>query len=390
MGSYPLATVLTIEDEEDVRGSISAFLEDRGFTVLEAENGRTGLDLFRRAHPDLILVDLRMPEVDGLEVLLTIKHESPDTPTIVVSGAGVISDAVEALRRGAWDYVLKPIEDMAILLHAVEKVLERARLIRENYQYQHHLEEEVWKRTAELEAANAELAETKLQIIRRLGKAAEYKDNETGRHVIRVSHFCHMLAKRVDLDPKTVELIYLASPMHDLGKIGIPDRILQKRGSLDFHEWDFMKQHCAMGAEMLSPLSSEELAAYREHTVIGQSLLHERDTPLLRMAAEIAAYHHERWDGSGYPQGLSGEDIPIAARIVAVADVYDALSSRRSYKPPFSSEVCRTIIAGLSGTHLDPRLVEVFLESTDEVLEIREQWKDQDTDAACPSLAHWS
>ncbi len=167
------AVVLIIDDEESVRRSISAFLEDRGFTVLEAENGRIGLDVFRRAHPDVVLVDLRMPEVDGLEVLSTIKRESPETPTIVVSGAGVISDAAEALHRGAWDYVLKPIEDMAILLHAVEKVLERTLLIRENRKYQGQLEERVKARTAQLEAANA--------MLRQQMEAAERADEERAR-----------------------------------------------------------------------------------------------------------------------------------------------------------------------------------------------------------------
>ena len=166
--------------------------------------------------------------------------------------------------------------------------------------------------------------------------------------------------------------------MHDLGKIGIPDSILRKPGSLDYHEWDFMEQHCAMGVDILKPLSAAELAAYREHPLIGRDILQERDTPLLRMAAEIAAHHHERWDGAGYPEGLEGERIPLPARIVAVADVYDALASQRPYKPSFPHDRCCALIAEASGTQLDPNIVNVFLESTDRIVAIREEWKDED------------
>ena len=162
MRKGPPATILTIEDEPAVRRSIAAYLRDRGYVVLEAENGRVGVDVFRRKRPDLVLADLRMPEMNGLEVLEVISRESPNTPAIVVSGAERIADAIEALHRGAWDYVTKPIMNLAILVHAMEKALERAQLIRENERYQNHLEEEVSKRTAELEAANAELAENTL------------------------------------------------------------------------------------------------------------------------------------------------------------------------------------------------------------------------------------
>ncbi len=372
-------TVLTIEDEPMVRQSMAAYLADRGYAVVEAENGRAGVEAFRHQRPDIILADLRMPELDGLGVLEIVSRESPRTPMIVVSGAGLIADAIEALHRGAWDYLVKPIEDLAILVHAIEKALERARLIRENERYQNHLEEEVSRRTAELEAANAELVETRMQIIRRLAKAAEYKDNETGKHVVRVGLYSRILACGVNLDPEIVELISLTSPMHDLGKIGIPDSILQKPGSLDYHEWSFMKQHCAMGVAILKPLSAAELEAYREHPLIGRNILQERDTPLLRMAADIAAYHHEHWDGTGYPEGLSGAQIPLPARIVAVADAYDAMASQRPYKPPFPHNTCCALIAEASGTQLDPDIVSVFLESTDRIVAIREEWKDEES-----------
>lgn len=369
-------TILVVDDEEPIRQTVRYYQEDNNYNVLEAENGRVGLQLFKQKKPDLVLVDLRMPEVDGLDVLAHITGQSPDTPVIIISGTGIIADVVEALHLGAWDYIIKPIEDMTVLLHAVNKALERARLIRENREYSQQLEEKVRIRTAQLEAANRELLETQLQIIRKLGKAAEYKDNETGRHVIRVSLYCGILAEALGLPPETVDLLYLCSPMHDLGKIGIPDNILQKPGSLDPGEWEMMKEHSDMGKDMLQPLSGEDIVLYRKHTRIGEDILAGTDSPLLEMARKIAAYHHEHWDGSGYPYGLKGEEIPIEARIVTAADIYDALSSQRAYKEPFSEEKCQQIIRSFSGTLLDPAIVDEFFQNIDQILKIKEEWRD--------------
>jgi putative two-component system response regulator len=371
-----IPVVLTIDDEKVIRDSFRFYLEDWGYRVLEAENGRLGLEVFHSQNPDLVLVDLRMPEVDGLEVLREVSEGSPDTPIIVVSGTGVIGDAVEALHRGAWDYLLKPVEDLSVLVHAVEKSLERARLIRENREYKEHLEEMVRVRTAQLEAANKELVETRMQIIRRLGKAAEYKDNETGKHVIRVGLYSGLLAEALGLDPDTCDLIRQCSPMHDLGKIGIPDKILRKPGPLDDEEQQIMNKHSKIGSGMLEPLPPDDLVLYRSHTQIGEDILGGSDSKLLETARKIAAYHHEHWDGSGYPHGCKGEEIPIEARIVTTADIYDALSSKRSYKEPFPEEKCQDILRELSGTHLDPNIVAIFFENIDKILMIKEQWKD--------------
>lgn len=368
--------ILTIEDEAAIRESFRYFLEDCYYTVLEAENGRIGLEIVKMYTPDLVLVDLRMPEMDGLEVLAYVTEHFPDMPIIVVSGTGMIQDAVAALNRGAWDYILKPVVDMSVLKYAVEKGLERARLIKENREHKEQLETMVRKRTAQLEAANKELSETRMQIIRRLGKAAEYKDNETGKHVIRVSLYCVVLAKAMGMDAESVDLILQCSPMHDLGKIGIPDSILRKDGPLDPFEWEIMRSHTSMGSEMLEPLPPEDFQLYRSHTTIGEDILGGSDSPLLEMARKIAAYHHEHWDGSGYPYGLSGEAIPIEARIVSAADVYDALASKRSYKDSFSEERCLELMRNLSGTFLDPAVVEVFFQNLDKIREIKEKWKD--------------
>ncbi len=376
MNHRQVPVILTVEDERAIRESFRYYLEDCNYTVLEAENGRIGMEMVRLHRPDLVLVDLRMPEMDGLEVLAHVKEHFPDMPILVVSGTGVIQDAVEALHRGAWDYILKPVEDMSMLRYAVEKGLERARLIRENREYKEHLEEMVKTRTAQLETANKELTETRMQVIRRLGKAAEYKDNETGRHVIRVSLYCVVLAEGLGMDAEAVDLIFHGSPMHDLGKIGIPDRILRKDGPLDPFEWETMRTHTSVGSRMLEPLPAEEFDLYCRHTTIGEDILGGSDSPLLEMARKIAAYHHEHWDGSGYPYGLSGEDIPIEARIVSVADVYDALASKRAYKDPFPEEKCIALMREASGTFLDPTILEVFFQHIDKIHEIKEKWKD--------------
>jgi putative two-component system response regulator len=353
-------TILVVDDEGPIRQTVGFYLEDNDYKVLGAENGRVALGIFQQKKPDLVLVDLRMPEMDGLEVLSQITKQSPDTPVIVISGTGIIADVVEALHLGAWDYLVKPIEDMSVLLHAVHKALERVRLIRENREYSQQLEEKVRIRTAQLETANRELLETQLQIIRKLGKAAEYKDNETGRHVIRVSLYCGILAEALGLPPETVDLL----------------RILKKPGPLDPSEWEMMKEHTGIGKDILQPLTAEDIALYRRHTRIGEDILAGSDSPLLEMARKIAAYHHEHWDGSGYPYGLKGEDIPIEARIVTVADIYDALSSRRTYKEPFPEEKCQQVIRSFSGTLLDPAIVEVFFQNIDQILKIKEEWKD--------------
>ncbi|MCP4217532.1 MAG: response regulator [bacterium] len=368
--------ILTVDDERFIRQSFRNYLEDYDYDVLEAENGRIGLEIIQKEKPDLVLLDLHMPEMLGMEVLAHVRDFAPDLPIIVVSGTGVMDDAVKALHLGAWDYLLKPIEDMKVLLHAVECALERVRLIKENREYKAHLEEMVRVRTAQLQEANEELIETRMQIIRRLGKAAEYKDNETGRHVIRVSYYSAIVAEALGLDKDRVELIRQCSPMHDIGKIGIPDNILRKPGPLDPGERFVMEEHCQMGNDMLHPLGKDEVEFYRKHTTIGEDILGGSDSELLSMARVIATYHHEKWDGTGYPYNIKGEDIPIEARIVAVADIFDALSSKRPYKGPFPEEKCIAIIKEISGNHLDSKVVDAFLSSMDKIREIRDAWKD--------------
>jgi putative two-component system response regulator len=360
--------ILVIDDEDGLRRSLCAYLEDLGYDTLDAANGREGLDAMRKVLPELaaVIVDLNMPVLDGYGFLREAQIEAPELPVIVLSGVGVVDDALQAVRLGAWDFLTKPLHNFSILDHTLGKVIEKARLIRENREYQTNLELLVRQRTAELER-------TRRQIMHRLSRAAEYKDNETGHHVIRVGEIAAVLAEALGLDEASCANLRDCAPLHDIGKIGIPDEVLLKPGKLDPAEWKIMQQHCMFGCEILGPLTSKEEA----HSSCEQWDRKDLDgNELLDLARTLALLHHERWDGSGYPFGLAGEDIPLAARIVAVVDTYDALASERPYKEAFPEEKCLAIIRESSGSHFDPEVVEAFFANIDRIRNIRVRWRD--------------
>ncbi len=360
--------ILVIDDEDGLRRSLRAYLEDLGYGTLGAVNGKEGLDVLHGTLPDLaaVIVDLNMPVLDGYGFLQQAMIEAPDLPIIVLSGVGVVDDALHAVRLGAWDFLTKPLHNLSILNHTLDKVMEKARLIRENREYQTNLERLVQQRTAELER-------TRRQIMHRLSRAAEYKDNETGHHVIRVGEIASVLAHALGLDETRCANLRDCAPLHDIGKIGIPDEVLLKPGKLDPAEWKIMQQHCMFGCEILGPLTSKEEA----HSSCEQwDMADEDDNELLDMARMLALLHHERWDGSGYPFGLSGKAIPLEARIVAVVDTYDALASERPYKEAFPEEKCLAIIRESSGSHFDPLVVEAFFANIESIRSIRLHWQD--------------
>ena len=358
--------VLIIDDEEFLRRSLADFIEDLDHQPHLAANGREGLDLLTAAPPDFVFVDLNMPVMDGYEFIARARDIAPELPIVVLSGVGLVEDAMRAVRAGAWDFISKPVTDFAVLEHTLDKNLERARLLRENRENREHLEEMVRRRTAELER-------TRLEIVHTLGKAAEYRDNETGNHVIRVGNTAAVLAGAMGLSARRCDLLRHAAPMHDVGKIGIPDSILLKPGKLTPEEWEIMKTHTRIGYEILTPSDAQSEDAL---CGVAQSPTGDEPNALLALARTIALYHHERWDGSGYPCGLSGEAIPIEARILAVVDVYDALGSERTYKKAFDEQTCRNILREGSGTHFDPRVIEAFFANIDTVMAIRRNWQD--------------
>ncbi len=311
------------------------------YQLKAAINGPTALEVAEHTQPDLILLDVMMPEMDGYEVCRRLKN-NPSTARIPVVFVTTLSDAPSeerGLALGAVDYVAKPYVPSLVRSRVSTHVA--------LHRHQRNLEALVEERTAELLA-------TRLEVIRRLGRAAEYRDNETGMHVLRMSHISRLIALAAGLGDAAAELILLSSPMHDVVKIGVPDRILLKPGKLDAEEWEIMKRHTVIGAEIIGDHPSELMVAARS----------------------VALCHHERWDGAGYPNGLAGTAIPEPARIVAIADVFDALLSVRPYKAAWSLEETTQKIHSEQGKHFEPRLVEALFRVLPECLAVRERYKD--------------
>ena len=347
--------ILIVDDNEDNRYTLSRRLTRQGYTSIdEADDGLAGLKAIAKADYDLVLLDIMMPGMDGFEVLEELRKEGelPGLPVIVISAIEDIESVVRCIEMGAEDYLPKPFNP--VLLGArVNACLEKNSLRKIERAYRNRLEERVAERTSELERSRR-------NVIRSLGIAGEYRDYETGTHVLRMSKYCHILAQKVGMSDEFSEDVYLAASLHDLGKIGIPDRVLLKPGKLDADEWEVMKTHSAIGAEILQA----------------------HKAPVLVMARTIALSHHEMWDGSGYPKGLAGEDIPIEGRITAICDVFDALSSRRPYKDAWPFDKIREYIAEKAGSHFDPELAAAFLEMYEEIVNIRESLPDDPDELA--------
>ena len=275
---------------------------------------------------------------------------------------------LSALELGATDFLRKPV-DRTDLVPRVRNALS-VKSFQDHLQvYAKELERQVQERTAELEAS-------RLEVIYCLARAAEFRDNQTGRHVIRVGRYVGEIAKRLGLKAEEVSLLQLAAPLHDMGKIGIPDAVLLKPGRLDGAEFDRMKKHAEFGHDIVSTADGNDWGLFSEHTSRGAELMQASRSPLLKLAASIAMTHHEKWDGSGYPKGLKGEAIPIEGRMTAVADVFDALGSKRTYKLASPLEKCLKMIREGRGSHFDPQIVDAFFEALPEITQIREQLTD--------------
>ncbi len=520
--------ILVIDDEPMIRQVFTAFLQQWGYQALEAENGRQGVALFERERADVVLTDLDMPEMSGLEVLAYIHDRSPDTPVVIISGVGQLDDAVQSVKLGAWDYLTKPIGNMAVLENTISRCLERVRLVRENKMYQRHLEDEVARKTEELRRKNIalgqevierkqqeeevcrlnahleeivdasgrlfmyttvrdllagvlrtmhrllrvnmgrisqeasavassfaalredeqtrlicgegvyshcdgchpsavlpeelehrlsrilrqgasafsesdylgylrssggvecilyldnctrvaeadrrllriylnniasaidaillqeEIINTQKEVVITLGEVIETRSQETANHVRRVAEYSYLLAKKYGLSEQEARLLRFASPMHDAGKIGIPDAVLNKPGKL----------------------TSDETHVMHGHTTMGFDILRKSQREILKIASIVAHEHHERWDGSGYPRGLAGENIHIFGRIVALADVFDALGTARCYKAAWPLDQVLAKIRHERGAHFDPRLVDLLFDFLPDFLEVRELYPE--------------
>ena len=334
-------TILVVDDTPENLDVLTGILKGQ-YKVKVANGGERALQIaFASPPPDLILLDVMMPGLSGWDVCARLKAD-PKThhiPVVFVTALGEVADEARGFELGAVDYITKPVSPPIVQARVATHLSLRNQAV--------HLEGLVRQRTEQLES-------TRLAVINRLGKAAEFKDNETGLHVIRMSRYCQVIARQAGFSAEEAELLLNAAPMHDVGKIGIPDHILRKPAKLDPDEWEVMKTHATIGA-----------------VIIG-----EDDSPLLTWARIIAQSHHEKWDGSGYPQGLAGEDIPMISRIVAIADVFDALTSVRPYKQAWPVEKALALFQEERGRHFDPFVVDCFLAVLDEIEAIRLRFQE--------------
>ncbi len=342
--------ILIIDDEPVNLKLVERLLEQFGYqNMLSISDPRKAVSAFEDYQPDLILLDLNMPYLDGFEVMAQLQAlNHPLLPPIIILTAQHSREYLHrALEAGARDFLTKPFDGHELRMR-VRNMLDAHLAHRMVADQARVLEQMVAQRTEELRR-------TQLQIVQRLGMAAEYRDEDTGNHILRMSHYSQLLAQKYGWSEKDCHLMLHASPMHDVGKIGIADKILLKPGRLDAEEMAIMQQHAEIGARLLEGDSS----------------------PLMVMAHEIALTHHEKWDGSGYPRGLSGTQIPESGRIVALADVFDALTSPRPYKKAWSIEDALNLIKENSGKHFEPRLVTIFVDNMDEILQIRARFLDE-------------
>ncbi|QEP44572.1 response regulator [Ectothiorhodospiraceae bacterium BW-2] len=332
--------ILVVDDESRNLHLLRQILKDQ-YTLMFAKSGSEAIHNALEQQPDLILLDVMMPEMDGFTVCDRLKHDhrTSEIGIIFVTALDDIGDEARGFELGAVDYITKPLRP-AIVRRRVEThlaLLQQQQQCRQQLRNQHH-----------------ELRDTRFKSLIMLGKAAEFKDNETGMHVQRMSRYSELLARVSGWNSDSCELMLNAAAMHDIGKIGIPDHILQKPGRLTAEEFAVIQEHPQIGAEIIEQVGS--------------------DSELFAMAKNIALTHHEKWNGKGYPRQLAAEAIPLEGRIVAVADVFDALTTRRPYKEPWPLEKAVELLQDQAGEHFDPQLVKRLLDHLPEVIEIRSRW----------------
>ncbi|TGL90668.1 two-component system response regulator [Leptospira congkakensis] len=321
--------ILIVDDEPTNLQILNEILQN-DYTLLFAKDGLKGIELAESQEPELILLDVMMPEMTGHEVCKILKsnEKTKFIPVIFVTALTDVGDEEKGFQLGAVDYITKPVSPPIVKV----RIKNHLSLVDVN-----------------------EVKTTRLQIVQRLGMASEYKDNETGMHVIRMSHYSQSLALAYGYSSEAAEEILNAAPMHDVGKIGIPDHIIQKPGKLTPEEWEIMKRHPEIGAEIIG----------------------DHNSSLLKLARSIAITHHEKYDGTGYPYGLKGDKIPLEGRIIAIADVFDALTTVRPYKKAWEVDAAIEFLKKESGTHFDPNLVQKFVSVLPTILEIKNQWPEE-------------
>lgn len=336
---FPLARILVIDDNPDNSKLVKQFLEWAGYQNVQAVNDpEVGIQMVGEEPPDLLLLDLHMPKIDGYQVLTKVRsqpQQGDELPILVFTADTSPEARQKALNLGASDFLTKPGDAIEIIL--------RVRNFLRTRQMHLALQDANRSLSGKVQEQTEELIEARSEALQSLARAAEYRDDATGEHAQRVGEISAEIARQMGMNEQKVEMIRLAAPLHDLGKIGIPDAVLLRPARLN----------------------EEEMAVMRRHSAIGAAILDDAKSPIMRMAREIALSHHERWDGTGYPDGLKGEAIPLTARIVAVADVFDALTHDRIYKEAWSVAQAREEIVKNSGTHFDPIVVDALIQVLD-------------------------
>ncbi|MCA9040418.1 MAG: response regulator [Planctomycetaceae bacterium] len=360
------STIMIVDDVPVNIKVAKAYLSNAGYTnFVTVTDALHVLSTLEKESPDLLILDIMMPDLSGLDILRAVRSNDRFTymPVLVLTSTESREIKREALELGATDFLTKPIEP--------DELIPRVRNALKLFEYQNRLEHKILERTAALEKSRIDLIEC-------LAKAAEYRDSETGRHVLRVSKYAGIIADELGFSTSEIFELEQAAKLHDIGKIAIPDSILFKPGALTREEYEQMQLHCNAGKRIFESLSTDEERQLCQHTKTGAELIGECGSRLMKLASTIALTHHEKWDGTGYPLGLAGEDIPIEGRITAVADVYDALSSKRSYKPAYAREKCFQILEESRGTHFDPQVLDAFFRRQKEVINVQIQFADLD------------
>lgn len=358
------ARIMVVDDEPLMIEVVRAHLQSAGYrNLLSTDSAASVLWNVISDRPDVLLLDLHMPHLSGLNILREIRRDPrlAHTPVIVLTASTDPDERLQALHLGATDFLQKPVQGAELRARLRNILMAKA------YQDQlrdqsESLEQAVRQRTAEVEASRRE-------VIHCLARAAEFRDDDTGRHVLRVGRYARIVGAELGLEDATLEMLEQAAQLHDIGKIGIADEILLKPGKLTPEEFDRMQRHCNLGQGIVQPMNKAETLASHRHPELGARILEAGRSHVLRLAQRIALTHHERWDGTGYPLGLAGEDIPLEGRITAVADVFDALSTKRPYKPAFPIDKCLAIMEEGRGTQFDPRVLDAFMHCREQIVQ---------------------